>query len=76
VNQWVTWGAGLRAAQTLVLGGKSRALLRGGTHVTYDDIKALAEPTLRHRVLLGYKAEAEGVTVEQLIARLLETIQP
>lgn len=74
VNQWVTWGAGLRAAQTLVLGGKSRALLRGEKSVSFDDIRALAEPTLRHRILLGYKAEAEGVTVEQLIGRLIETI--
>lgn len=76
VNDWVTWGAGLRAAQTLVIGGKARALLRGETHVTYEDIKALAHPTLRHRVLLGYKAEAEGVTVEQLVDKLLENIRP
>jgi MoxR-like ATPase len=46
VNDWVNWGAGLRAAQTMVLGGKARAILRGGTHVTFDDIKALARPTL------------------------------
>ena len=58
VNQWVTWGAGLRAAQTLVLGGKAWALLRGANCVGFEDIKALALPTLRHRVLLGYKAEA------------------
>lgn len=76
VNEWVTWGAGLRAAQTLVIGGKARALLRGETHVTYEDIKALAHPTLRHRVLLGYKAEAEGITVEQLVDKLLENIRP
>ncbi len=75
VNQWVTWGAGLRAAQTLVLGGKSRALLRGANSVSFEDIRALAHPTLRHRVLLGYKAEAEGVTIEQLIDRLTETVQ-
>jgi MoxR-like ATPase len=76
VDQWVTWGAGLRAAQTLVIAGKARALLRGETHVAFDDIRALAHPTLRHRVLLGYKAEAEGVTVEQLVDKLLETIRP
>ena len=76
VNQWVTWGAGLRAAQTLVLGGKARALLRGENSVGYEDIRALALPTLRHRILLGYKAEAEGVTVEQLIDRLTESIRP
>ncbi|WP_237607194.1 AAA family ATPase [Roseimaritima sediminicola] len=74
VDDWVSWGAGLRAAQTLVLGGKARALLAGRAHVTYDDVAALAPPTLRHRVLVSYKAEAEGVSVEDVIARLLETV--
>ncbi|MGV3485641.1 MAG: AAA family ATPase [Planctomycetaceae bacterium] len=71
VNDWVNWGAGTRAAQTMVLGSKARTLLRGGTHVTYDDIKALARPTLRHRILLNYRAEAEGVTVDQVIDQLI-----
>ncbi|MGB7347562.1 MAG: MoxR family ATPase [Pirellulaceae bacterium] len=71
INQWVSWGAGLRAAQTLVLGGKARALLNGNAHVSMDDVKSLAHPTLRHRVLLSYKAEAEGVTIEDVIDRLL-----
>jgi MoxR-like ATPase len=75
VNQWVSWGAGLRAAQMLVLGAKARALLRGQVHVTIDDIRALALPALRHRILLGYKAEAEGITVENVIERLLQTIR-
>ncbi|MDA8744884.1 AAA family ATPase [Rubripirellula amarantea] len=74
INHWVSWGAGLRAAQTLVLGGKARALLRGQSHVTFDDIRTLAHPTLRHRVLLSYKAEAEGVTIEDVIDRLLKSI--
>ncbi len=74
VNQYVSWGAGLRAAQTLVLGGKARALLRGNAHVSYDDIKALAMPTLRHRVLLSYKAEAEGLSVENVIQRLIDEV--
>lgn len=74
INQWVTWGAGTRAAQTLVLGAKARALLSGKSHVSLDDIRVLAKPTLRHRVLLGYKAEAEGITVDQTIERLLETV--
>ncbi|QDV66326.1 ATPase family associated with various cellular activities (AAA) [Rosistilla carotiformis] len=73
INQWVTWGAGTRAAQTLVLGAKARALLNGHSHVSLEDIRALAKPTLRHRVLLGYKAEAEGITVDQTIQRLLDT---
>ena len=74
MNQWVSWGAGLRAAQTLVLGGKARALLNGRAHVSMDDIRALAHPTLRHRVLLSYKAEAEGVTIEDVVDRLLSTV--
>jgi MoxR-like ATPase len=71
VQEWVNWGAGLRAGQCLVLGAKARALLQGRTHVTLDDIHALAEPTLRHRILVNYRAEAEGVTVENIIERLL-----
>lgn len=74
VNDWVSWGAGLRAAQTLVLGGKARALLEGRSHVTSEDIRALAAPTLRHRVLLNYKAEAEGVSVEDCVGELLKSI--
>lgn len=74
VNEWVSWGAGTRAAQTLVLGAKARALLAGRAHVTIDDVQALAHPTLRHRVLLSYKAEAEGVTIEDVIDRLLASV--
>jgi MoxR-like ATPase len=74
IDNWVSWGAGLRAAQTLVLGGKARALLGGNAHVSIDDIKALAPPTLRHRVLLSYKAEAEGITVENVIDRLVSEV--
>lgn len=76
VDHLVSWGAGLRAAQTLVLGAKARALLAGNAHVSIDDIRALAHPTLRHRVLLSYKAEAEGVTIEQVIDRLLDSVSP
>jgi MoxR-like ATPase len=71
VNEWVNWGAGTRAGQFLVLGAKVRVLLEGRTHVIKDDIRALARPVLRHRVLLNYRAEAEGTTVEKLIERLL-----
>jgi len=75
VNQWVNWGAGLRAAQMLVLGAKARALINGQSHVSMDDIKALVHPVLRHRLLLVYKAEAEGVTVEDCIDRLLAEVR-
>ena len=74
VNEWVSWGAGLRAAQTLVLGGKARALLCGRAHTTLEDIQALIHPTFRHRILIGYKAEAEGITVDDVIDRLVTTI--
>jgi MoxR-like ATPase len=75
VSQWVSWGAGLRAAQSLVLGAKARALLRGRFHVTPEDVRALVHPTLRHRILLGYRAEADGVTVDAVIDRLLEHVK-
>jgi MoxR-like ATPase len=71
VNDWVSWGAGTRAAQFLILGAKARALLQGRAHVTVDDIQALAAPTLRHRVLLNYRAEAEGIRVEEVVKRLV-----
>ncbi len=75
VTDWVSWGAGLRAAQSLVLGAKARALLAGRFHVSPEDILALAHPTLRHRVLLGYRAEADGVGVDGVIDRLLEHVK-
>ena len=74
VNEWVNWGAGLRAGQALVLGGKARALLQGRSHVTPDDIKALAVPVLRHRILPNFKAEAEGVDADKVVEKLLETV--
>jgi MoxR-like ATPase len=75
VTNWVSWGAGTRAAQYMVLGAKARALLEGRSHATADDIRALVHPTLRHRLLVGYRAEAEGVTTEQVIDRLLEHVR-
>ncbi len=75
INEWVSWGAGTRAAQFLILGAKARALLKDRAHVTLEDIQTLADPTLRHRILLNYRAEAEGVTVESVVKRLLETVK-
>ncbi len=75
VNQWVSWGAGTRASQNLVLGAKTRVLLHNRTHVTVEDIRAMALPVFRHRILVNYKAEAEGVTVEKVIGRLLEHVK-
>ncbi len=75
VNEWVNWGAGLRAGQALILGGKARALLQGRSHVTPDDIKALAVPVLRHRILPNFKAEAEGVDADKVVEKLVETVR-
>jgi MoxR-like ATPase len=74
VNEWVSWGAGTRAAQFLTLGAKARALLQGRAHVVKEDLAALAAPVLRHRVLLNYRAEAEGATVGNVIERLLANL--
>jgi MoxR-like ATPase len=71
VNDWVSWGAGTRAAQFLVLGAKARALLKDRAHVTVEDIQAVAAPVLRHRILLNYRAEAEGIRVDEIVKRLL-----
>jgi MoxR-like ATPase len=76
INEWVSWGAGTRAGQFLILGAKARALLKGRVHVTVDDVRTLAYPVLRHRVLLNYRAEAEGVRVDDVTRRLLETVKP
>ena len=75
VNDWVSWGAGTRACQFLVLGAKARALVQGRTHVSADDIRTLAAPVLRHRILVNYRAEAEGTNVEHIIRRLLDTVK-
>ncbi|MCH2388890.1 MAG: hypothetical protein MK240_11875, partial [Opitutales bacterium] len=72
VKEWISWGAGTRAAQALVLAGKARALWHSRAHVTKDDIVQLAPPVLRHRVLLNYRAEAQGETVETVIQKLLD----
>ncbi|MDF1825432.1 MAG: MoxR family ATPase [Verrucomicrobiales bacterium] len=71
VNEWVNWGAGTRAGQSLVLGAKTKALLDGRSHVTYDDIRAMAGPVLRHRILTNYRAEAEGISIDQVIEKLI-----
>jgi MoxR-like ATPase len=73
VAEWVSWGAGPRAAQALVLGGKARALLRGRTEVTAEDVRAVAPPVFRHRMILNFQAEADGVHVQDVIRRLLDT---
>jgi len=74
VNEWVTWGAGPRAVQYLLLGGKARAGLDGRTFVTTDDVRAVAHPVLRHRIITNFQAESEGITPDAIVDRLLETV--
>jgi MoxR-like ATPase len=76
INEWVSWGAGLRAAQYLVLGAKAKVLLDGRTHVAPEDIQRLTGPVLRHRILVNYRAEAEGINTKKVVERLLEEIRP
>jgi MoxR-like ATPase len=72
IRDWLSWGAGPRAVQYLILGGKARSLLYGRTHVQCEDIQALALPVLRHRVLTNFTAASEGVTTDTVIDRLLK----
>jgi MoxR-like ATPase len=74
VNRWVTWGGSLRASQFLVLAGKARAILHGRYNVSCDDVRAMAQPVLRHRILLNFQAESEKVDSDQVIKRLVETV--
>src|SRR5579871_3334337 len=74
VPEMISWGAGPRASQYLVLGGKARAILHGRMHVTNEDIREVAYPVLRHRLVTTFNADAEGITRDQIIQRLIETI--
>ncbi len=71
VQDMVSWGAGPRAVQFLILGGKARALLHGRTHVSTDDIATLAKPVLRHRLVVNFAAESDGVTADEIVQRLV-----
>jgi MoxR-like ATPase len=74
IPELVSWGAGPRASQYLILGGKARAILHGRLHVTTDDIKAVAYPVLRHRLVTTFNADAEGVTTDDIISRLIQVV--
>jgi len=74
VERWVAYGASVRAAQYLVLGAKARALTQGRYHVSFDDIRHLAHPVLRHRILTNFHAESEGRTSGEIVDRLLEHV--
>ena len=74
IRDWVGWGAGTRASQNLILAARCRALLKGRHHVSLEDIRAVAAPVLRHRILTNFRAEADHVSVEAVIERLLKTV--
>ena len=74
VKEWLQWGAGPRASQYLIVGAKARAVLGGRFYVTVDDVRNVAHPVLRHRIITNFSAEAEGVTTDKIIDKLLEVI--
>jgi MoxR-like ATPase len=76
VSQYVTWGAGPRASQYLVLGAKARAVLHGRFHATCEDVRAVAAPVLRHRIVTNFNAEADGVKPDTIVNKLAEMIEP
>jgi MoxR-like ATPase len=74
VRKWIAWGAGPRAGQALIMAGKARAALEGRTSVTMDDIRAVAKPVLRHRLVTTYSAQADGQTPDTIIEALLREV--
>ena len=74
VRHWLSWGAGPRAGQYMILAGKARALMRGRLYATIEDVEAVAAPVLRHRIIPNFNAEAEGISVEQIIEKILTLI--
>ena len=76
IKEWLQWGAGPRASQNLVLGAKARALLQGRFYVAAEDVRAVAKPVLRHRLITSFSAEADGITTDKVIDRLLAEIEP
>jgi MoxR-like ATPase len=74
IRKWVSYGASVRAAQYLILGGKARALMNGSYHVGFEDIRALARPVMRHRIIMNFNAQSERVTTDQLIEQLIRAV--
>ncbi len=74
INEWLTWGAGPRAAQCLILGAKANALLDGRLNVGCEDVRAVAKPVLRHRLFTNFNADAEGITTDRVVEKLLEAV--
>jgi MoxR-like ATPase len=76
VKNWVEYGASVRAAQYLILGGKARALMNGHAHVGFDDVRALAKPVLRHRLLRTFAAESGRIATDTIVDKVLERLAP
>ena len=76
VKKWVEWGAGPRASQALILGAKARALLSGRFAASDDDVLKICKPILRHRLVLNFQAEADGIDADQVVTGLLEAVKP
>jgi MoxR-like ATPase len=76
LKEWITWGAGPRASQFLVLGAKTHAAIQGRSHASVEDVRAVAHPVLRHRILTNFSASAEGMTSDKIIDRLLAEVDP
>jgi MoxR-like ATPase len=74
IKKYVAFGGSVRAAQYLILGAKAKALTEGRYHVSFDDIRALCHPVLRHRVLTNFRAESEGVTTDTLVDELIKSV--
>ena len=74
INEWVSYGASTRAPQQMILAGKARALMQGRYHVSFDDVRALAKPVMRHRVLMNFHADSEKVTSDSVIDQLLAAV--
>ncbi|MEW6213310.1 MAG: MoxR family ATPase, partial [Acidobacteriota bacterium] len=74
INKWVNWGASLRASQFLILGSKARAVMNGRYNVSVEDVRALAYPVLRHRILLNFHAESERVKADDVIKKLIDAV--
>ena len=76
IKKYMSWGAGPRASQSLILAGKARAVLQGRTHATVDDVRAVAHPVLRHRLIPNFNAEADGIRSDDIVDKLLGAIKP
>jgi MoxR-like ATPase len=76
LREWITWGAGPRASQFLVLGAKAHAAIQGQSHVSIDDVKAVAHPVLRHRIVTNFSASSQGITSDRIVDRLLAEVDP